>query len=370
MTETRYNKTIKKDNKKKTVAIIALIIASIVIAIILFATFSKPIKYTAKEKPLTGKPKAAKPKKIKSPYTGIELEEKIYTRRPLAVIIENHPNARPQSGLSKADWVFETVAEGGITRMLAFFHSENAESIGPIRSAREYFVSIAKSIDAVLVHVGGSPGGYKAIDDLMVTSVDEIKEGKPFRRIKERRAPHNLYSSTEELRNYIQEKGYDSLPVKTGYDFISDKPNPDPEIDEIEINYSSPPFKTVFKYDKTTGMHQRFLAGKQDSDLRAGSNISVHNVVVIVADISYQNDEKGRMDIQTEGTGDVFFFKKGILTKGKWIRPDFSSLYNFADEEGSPIKFSKGKTWFSIVSSDQNIKYETLKKSENRESSE
>lgn len=355
MVETRHKNT-KKDNKKMIFAIIILAVIFFVIAFFLITTFGNNSKDIVKEiSPIKKEP--PKPVKIKSPYTGIELEETIYSKRPLAVVIENSTKARPQSGLSNADWVFETVAEGGITRMLAVFHSENPESIGPIRSAREYFVSISKGIDAVFIHAGGSPGAYQAISNLFVTSIDGIKEGKPFNRISERRAPHNLYSSAEKLRSYIQERGYEGNPAETGYVFISEKANPEPEIDDVEVNHSSSLYKTFFRYDITTGKYDRFLADKQDIDLRANKKISVDNVVILTADITSLNEAKGRMDIQTEGTGNLFFFTRGKLIKGKWIRPEFLSPYKFVDEAGIPIEFSKGKTWFSIISSEEKIKY-------------
>lgn len=294
---------------------------------------------------------------ISSPYTGKSISNEVSIKRPMAVIIENSPRARPQTGLSKADWVFETVAEGGITRMMAFYHSQEADKLGPVRSVREYFASIAKSIDAVLIHAGGSPGGYEAVRELPVTNVDQIKEGKPFNRSRDRKAPHNLYSSTANLREYIQQKGYEGDPVDPGYTFTGGKPKSSEGVKEITVNYSSAPYKAVFSYEEASKTYKRVLAGKADIDTLTGKQIAVNNLAVMVADILLTNDEKGRVKVQTEGTGALYFFTGGKLIKGQWIRSGVNSPYKFINDKGEPINFSKGKTWFSIISSEQKVTY-------------
>lgn len=96
-------------------------------------------------------------KKLKAPLTGLKTEQKVTERRPVAVVVNNHPKARPQSGLSKADIVIEALAEGQITRFLAIFQSQMPETVGPVRSAREYFVTLSNGFDSIFVHHAGVP---------------------------------------------------------------------------------------------------------------------------------------------------------------------------------------------------------------------
>lgn len=344
-----------KITPKKIAAILIplLVIVGIVTASLLTDKSPKEIVDLAR-------PEKKQPPAIKSPYTGLNVSKEASERRPMAVIIENSPKARPQSGLSKAEWVFEVVAEGGVTRMMAFFQSSETERLGPIRSVREYFASIAKSVDAVLIHAGGSPSGYRSLKDLLVTHVDEIKEGKPFYRSKNRKAPHNLYSSSKSLCDYIKSKGYEQEPVLPGYSFKNLKPNSKPEVKEVTINYSSAPYKVVFSHDAKSGLYKRALAGSPAIDAENNEQIAVSNVVVLVADIASTNDDKGRLEVQTEGSGALLFFSGGTVTRGQWIRPDILSPFRLVADNGEQIKLSKGKTWFSIIPSEQRVGYQVL----------
>lgn len=104
------------------------------------------------------------PKEAEAPLTGLKTEQKLAERRPIAVAVNNHPKARPQSGLSKADVVIEALAEGRITRFLAIFQSEMPETVGPVRSAREYFVTLSSGFNSIFVHHGWSPGAKKQLE--------------------------------------------------------------------------------------------------------------------------------------------------------------------------------------------------------------
>src|SRR5205823_9909671 len=119
--------------------------------------------------------------------TGVS--EPIY---PLAVVVENQALTTPQSGLNRADVVYEALAEGGITRFLALFATQAADIVGPVRSARHYFVYWAAEYLAPLVHVGASPQGYAALSASGTSNYDEIKGAKGFWRTRDRLAPHNL----------------------------------------------------------------------------------------------------------------------------------------------------------------------------------
>ena len=128
------------------------------------------------------------------------LSEEENTRRPVLATINNHPQARPQSGISDADIVYELAAEGNITRLLALFQSELPEEIGPIRSARDYFIHIAKGLDAFYVAHGYSPDAKQLLENRFVDNVNGMQyDGTLFKRSKERNAPHNSYISEDNI---------------------------------------------------------------------------------------------------------------------------------------------------------------------------
>ncbi|WP_445670713.1 DUF3048 domain-containing protein [Paenibacillus sp. FSL W8-0919] len=167
----------------------------------------------------------AAPAPYRAPLTGLAVEAPV-TQRPLAVMINNAPAARPQSGLSQADIVYEVLAEGGITRLIGIFQSEEGiEQIGPIRSIRPYLIRLGESYGGVLVHAGGSPEAYSIIQKQGKQDLDEIgNAGAFFWRSKDRKAPHNLYSSDEKLRQAAAKMGYDQQVQVPQYSFLTEEP--------------------------------------------------------------------------------------------------------------------------------------------------
>lgn len=146
-----------------------------------------------------------------SPYTGKVLTDEQLNQDTFMCIIENSRQARPQSGLSQADFVYETMAEGGISRFLTIFNSNYVNKIGPIRSARYYFLDLIEEFDLPFAHCGGAWDALDRISmDSSLLSINEINNGKFFVRDNTRVAPNNLYTSTEKLSEAINEKGFPS----------------------------------------------------------------------------------------------------------------------------------------------------------------
>src|SRR5690554_5162744 len=142
-------------------------------------------------------PEPEEPKE-KYPLTGLEVEDNDMNLdyRVLGVMIENSISARPQSGVIQADVVYEILSEGTITRFLALFHSQKPKRIGPVRSARTYYVQLAKGYDAIYSSAGGSPGGLKLVQSDYIDDISGLAyDGRYFTRSSDRYAPHNLYTS-------------------------------------------------------------------------------------------------------------------------------------------------------------------------------
>lgn len=276
-------------------------------------------------------------------------------RRPFAVMVENHPDSRPQAGLSKADRVYETLAEGGITRFMAIFQSQEVNEIGPVRSAREYYAEIANELNAIYVHVGGSDivlanlsrGYYKNISD-----ANQFYNGDYFRRITTRLSPHNVYTSTGELRklaedkNFIAEAKIDPWIYK---DFI---PNSGQLADEISINFSTKSYEVQYSYDKKVDQYLRNQSGKPAIDELTGEQIISRNVIVqYVKTAPKAGDEKARIDILTRGTGKSLVFRGGKVFSGTWKNTKESGTH-FYDDTGNEIGLVRGTTWVELVPSD------------------
>ncbi|GAH19229.1 unnamed protein product, partial [marine sediment metagenome] len=152
----------------------------------------------------------------------VKEKESPFGSRPLSIMVENSEGARPQSGLDKANIVYEVLAEGGITRFLAIFYDRDAEEVGPIRSARPYFVSKSLEHQAIYVHVGGSEEAYNFIKEEKIDDINEFVDFQPFWRSKNRKPPHNLYTSTIKLRKEANKLGYIEMIKKQEYQFEID----------------------------------------------------------------------------------------------------------------------------------------------------
>ena len=277
--------------------------------------------------------------------------------RPSAVIIENHPAARPQSGLEDACIVYEVVAEGGITRFLAIYTHKDCNNIGPVRSVRDYFAEIAKGYNAILAHCGGSPTGYSTVNSLHVAGLDEFANSGAYWRVSSRKRPHNLYTSTKKIRERAQERKFDSNVNYESFSFKDNAPlEKRPEETYVTIDFSSPKFKVKYEYNRESNSYSRFMGGIPHKDSNSGKQLEAKNILVLMTSIRVV-DEIGRVKIGTLGSGPAYGFLDGTITKGKWIREGSSNTVKFYDESGAEIILNRGQTWIEIISPDKKVDF-------------
>ncbi len=282
---------------------------------------------------------------------GVKVEPGIAQQRPIAVIIENHPDARPQAGLSQADIVYETLAEGGITRYLALFQTQAAENIGPVRSVRIYLADIANDWHALLAHVGGNSialsriksGTYKNLDD-----ADQYFNDKYFRRVSSRPAPHNVYTSIDKLIQLMVARSY-SLPADyESWKFKDDSPLTPPAAATIAIPFSTPGFTASYRYDAATNSYLRSLASKADRDANNQQQLSAKNIIIqYVEETPLPSDAIGTISLKLSGSGEARVFLDGFTIPATWKRENgFTRYYNI---DGNEILLNRGQTWVEIV---------------------
>lgn len=264
----------------------------------------------------------------------------------VAVMIDNHPDARPQSGLDRADMVYEAIAEGGITRFLAIFDSRPAEKIGPVRSARPYFVEIASGHGVPYGHVGGSKDAYDLIARLGVASLDEIRgAGEAYWRSRERRAPHNVYTGTDRLLAAASIRGQPLRPLRPLP--VGDAGGGDPA-GEMRITYSN---NRLYRYTtayRWTGRRYEKLVNGEPLRIDGGGVVAADNVIVILARQRSTGDAAGHMEVTVTGRGDALFLTGGRFYKGRWRKdgPDRPFVFTRGDE---PMRFAAGTTWINIA---------------------
>lgn len=284
-----------------------------------------------------------------APLTGLPLDEPL-TRRPLAIMVNNAPAARPQSGLSGADIVYEVIAEGGVTRFVSIFHSHAEEpKIGPIRSIRPYMIEIGESYHGVLVHAGASNDAYAILQRQHKEDLDEITNaGSYFWRDKSRKAPHNLYSNVEKLLEGAAKRNYDTEDTDVpGYSFRGEDDVIEGEpANSVEIKFQLDSYKVTYKYDSDTRLYQRYINGEPHIDLETGEILTAANVVVMGADHKVL-DDVGRLAVDLDLGGEAVLFQRGQAIQGQWIhRAD--DVIRFV-KDNVEVPFVPGTTYFNVV---------------------
>ncbi len=303
-----------------------------------------------------------KPKTLPSPLTGIQVAPELAERPITAVVIENHTDARPQSGLQDAGVVYEALAEGGITRFLAFFLDQKPKEIGPVRSVRTYFVDWALEFNAPVAHVGGNIDALDLIGPLKMKNMDQFANGNYFYRTSDRYAPHNMYTTTEKLDALEKKLGYDDksdftpsprvAKEKTGAAATADHPN-------IHINYSYNGYQVDYQYAATTNDYARLLAGKPHIDRNTGQQIHVKNVVIQYMPTTYGKTRINEQTVimATPGSGKAVVLRDGTAIEGTWTKANHSTRTKFLDATGKEIPLNPGNTWYSIVPVGNSVTY-------------
>lgn len=291
-----------------------------------------------------------------TPFTGEMVPEEI-TMRPILATINNHPAARPQSGISSADVVYEMLAEGGVTRFLALYQSEIPEKIGPIRSARSYFVEIAKGLDAFYIAHGFSPEAKRMLQSEMVDNINGMYyDGSYFKRSKDRVAPHNSYFITEYLEAAAEKVNASLLyQKKVSYTYYKEDENVKigEKADQIQVRYGrNENFNSNYAYDPASNTYKRSSAGTVTTDLLTGEPVKVSNVLVF--EMAHKViDSQGRRDIDIYSGGRAYLFQQGMMREVRWENID--GVLTAVESDGSKAKLVPGKTWIHFIPSNPGI---------------
>lgn len=285
----------------------------------------------------------------RAPFSG-ELTEEEKWARPVLATINNHPHARPQSGISQADIVYEFMAEGNVTRFLALFQSELPETLGPIRSARDYFIFLAKGMDAFYVAHGYSPDAQKLLANRYVDNVNGMQyDGTLFKRSTDRKAPHNSYITGDNILAAMEKVGASAEIAKIP-PFVFHESAEDVKIGDsasmIVVRFSaSQDFINTFSYNVETETYNRMVNGIVTTDKANGEQVELSNIIVMEAD-HRTIDSVGRQSVDIESGGKAVLFQAGIVKELEW-KNDEGFLVPM--ENGVPAKLLPGKTWIHII---------------------
>ena len=286
--------------------------------------------------------------KYYSPLTGLQVPDEAATKQAVtAIMIENSPDARPQSGLKQSGVVFEAVAEGGITRFLTLHQQNKPQLIGPVRSIRIYYVDWLAAFNASVAHVGGSPSGLAELRNGNYRDIDQFFNAGAYWRSTDRYAPHNVYTSFERLDALNQAKGFTESTF-TGFNRIDGKPSEAPNATAIAMTISGPTYNSTYAYDQASNTYARSQAGAPHLD-REDGQITPSVVIALKVSMTKTMSDGYHEDITTTGSGEAVIFQNGVALAATWHKADRTTQLSFTDSEGKDIPLVRGQTWISAI---------------------
>lgn len=294
------------------------------------------------------------PNKIISPLDGLKYYPEELLKRPVAVSLDNHPDARWQSGLKDAEIIYEFQVEYPYTRYLAVFLAKEPKQIGPVRSARPYIIYYAMENDAIFVHVGGSEDAFAEIKRLKVAEVDGLYSGAMWRYNDTGKfAPHNMYTTLKSIRDEAKRVGHRTEGSFDKYNFneTSVKPSEKYEVlsaKKINITYNKEN-TTDYTYDVELKLYLRFKDKEKHIDELNSEQLTAKNIIVLEAPKSVL-DNAGRLYLETIGSGNGIYFTEGESCEITWTKNQENERTKFYIDNNE-LYLNPGNTWIQIVDS-------------------
>ena len=362
-----------QQHRRLTIVIVALILLAATVFVILFLSNRRESDVDEVQ------PELAKPTLYYSPLTGRETSQEKTNAPILAVMIENSPEARPQSGLAEAGIVFEAVAEGGITRFVALYQETEPSLVGPVRSVRPYYLDWAAAFDPAVAHVGGSDEALRmARSGNYGVDLDQFYNDSAYWRSRDRQAPHNMYTDYAHLSELAKLKGkstsqFDGFTRQEIVDNEEDSENTSDDKDEkaqtksisddkakatnVNLTISSGAYAVAYQYDETTATYKRSIGGKPHLNraLDKTETQIAPDVVIAMRVNQTLSSDRVHNQISTTRGGEVFVFQDGQIIKGTWAKSSSSSQIKFLDQENQEIKLKRGQTWITAIPNDKAV---------------
>lgn len=344
--------SLSKLSKKQKISLIIGIIFLILVIVFSFLFFfrkpeSAPVKNPDSKSQKTEPKKKAKPEKFYSKLSGVEVSEKSLENAPVfGVMIENSIPARPQSGLSQAEVVFEAIAEGGITRFLALYQQNKPKLLGPVRSVRGYYIDWASGFDASIAHVGGPGDALERMRDGKHKDMDEFLNAQTFWRSKNRYAPHNVYTNFTNLSTLGSSKGWNSSNFE-GFSRKEDSPAKEKNATQIQVNISGFSYNSTYVYQENCNCYLRSQAGFTHTDAN-GTQISTKTLIVLKMENKLAAD-RYHNTYRNIGSGVAIVFQDGVAQEIKWVKSSEDSPLILQNNDGSNFKINRGQSWIVAV---------------------
>ena len=283
------------------------------------------------------------------------------------VMVDNHPDARPQNGLDKADLVYEIIAEGGITRFMALYYMEEAAVVGPVRSSRYYYAQLARGMDLPYAHAGGNQDALTLIRQIGIKDLDEIYNAqKYFWRDQSRKMPHNLYTSTDHLMDGAEAKKFtpkapELMPFGSTF---SGEPLAE---GKVEIDYApGSRYGYVVSWvweeglGESGGQYRRLINGKPHV-MKDGAALVADTIFILEAKTREVMKEEIESEVTLIGGGTALCIVENQIIHGHWSKEAVDKPLKILDDKGNELSRKDGKLWIQVTPSMKNVKYSVEK---------
>ena len=348
----------KQDDKKFYLAVGLLLLTLILLTLYYLNIDSKP------ETPPVA------PKVIQK--SGLKIIDEYSNERPLAIMIDNNVGNNGQAGLQDSYINYEIIVEGGLTRIMAIYKDKRVDPIGPVRSARHYFLDYAMEHDAVYAHYGWSPYAERDIKNLEVNNINGMTDSGVFARDSSIAAPHNVFTTTARLRNYFSNKNYDSETTNwkvlnysyNEVDFatvgqdeaLETQTNDAREANKVSMTYSASQIRS-YTYDENNKYYLRFMNNNPHLDRISGQQLNFKNIIIMKVN-NKTIDSSGRQELETTGEGEGYYITNGYAIPIKWSKDSRTSKTIYTYTNNDELRVNDGNTFIQIVPINSNITFE------------
>lgn len=344
----------QKDKKYIVIIVIILLLSLILISTVYYFKYVKESKENQNNTNISNNVNDIGKADNDSEETPKIEQPKIFSgsTRAVAVMIDNEKPAWPHSGLADAYMIYEAIIEGGETRLMAIFKNKLPEKIGPIRSARHYFVSFALEHDAIFTHFGWSPQAENLITQNDVNNINGVtSDYKIFSRIGS--GYHNAYTSLEKILNLAKQKGYFTTSADDPIYQISTKEydlSQGMAVNNVYIEYSKL-HNVSYVYDQNQKVFLRSMRSIKDVDRETGLQYFAKNIIIIKANNYTLNDgeNKGRQQVDIVGSGTGYYLTNGKYIDITWKKDSIKSKTYIYDKSGNQITLNDGITYVQVV---------------------
>lgn len=345
-------KSKKRRNKNDKILLLSMFIIFIAIIVLIIVVIN--LQNTENQDQIF--PEEEKKEEIKLKILDLNSKE-----RPIAVMIDNNIGSGLHAGLQDSYLNYEIIVEGGLTRIMALFKDKDVTEIGPVRSARHYFLDYSLESDAIYTHFGWSPYAERDIKSLNVKNINGLSNETVFWREPSIKAPHNVFTSTNKIKKFSESREYSLTSTNWKLLNYSAKRVNLNELENQEIttankismNYS-PSETRGYIYDNENEYYLRTMNGREHLDKNTRNQLNYKNIIIEkVNNVNLDND--GRQDLETTGSGTGFYITNGYATKINWTKPSRSAKTKYTYSDGTEIKINDGNTFIQIVPSTSNI---------------